>query len=172
MPQPWIVLTKKKKKKKLKESLCHINLCVTKQNKKKHFSLKVINVKSKHGCTIYYLGLFLKGWSTSLHFLVSTSSSHPSPGLDNRGESSRNDRCNKKLRGKKTFLWEDIFLLIGLQSTLRPPNRNKELSDTAVSVCQDLPTGALDTGTLENIFNTTQSIKSYEELEQFEYRWI
>lgn len=45
-----------------------------------------------------------------------------------------------------------IFLLIGLQSTLRPPNRNKVLSDTAVSVCHDLPTGMFDTGTLENIF--------------------
>ena len=50
-----------------------------------------------------------------------------------------------------------IFLLIGLQSKLRPPNRNKVPSDSAVSVCHDLPTGVLDTGILENIFCTTHS---------------
>lgn len=42
----------------------------------------------------------------------------------------------------------DIYLLMGLQSTLRPPNRNKALSDAVVSVCHDLPTGAHDTGVL------------------------
>lgn len=47
------------------------------------------------------------------------------------------------------------FLLIGLQSALRPPNRNRELSDTAVSVCHDRPTGAGDTGTLEDILHKT-----------------
>ncbi len=58
-----------------------------------------------------------------------------------------------------------MFLLIGLQSTLRPPNRNKQLSGTAVSVCHDLPTGVADSGTLEKIFCTvllkTNMIKEY-----------
>lgn len=54
-----------------------------------------------------------------------------------------------------------IFLLIGLQSTLRPPNRNKVLSDTAVSVCHDLPTGLVDNGTLENIFCTMHSMSNH-----------
>lgn len=45
-----------------------------------------------------------------------------------------------------------MTVLIGLQSTLRPPNRNKLLSDKAVSVCHDLPTGLLDAGTLGNMF--------------------
>lgn len=47
-----------------------------------------------------------------------------------------------------------VFLLIGLQSTLRPPNRKREVSDTAVRVCQDLPTGIGDDGVLEKIFIT------------------
>lgn len=42
-----------------------------------------------------------------------------------------------------------ICSLIGLQSTLRPPNRNMLDSDTAVTVCQDLPTGAAEEGTLQ-----------------------
>lgn len=50
-----------------------------------------------------------------------------------------------------------IFSLIGLQSTLRPPNRNKVLSETAVSVCHDLPTGMEDAGILDNIFWTILS---------------
>lgn len=53
-----------------------------------------------------------------------------------------------------------MSLLIGLQSILRPPNRNKELSDTTVSVCQDLPTGVGDAGTLANIFSATLLIKT------------
>lgn len=44
------------------------------------------------------------------------------------------------------------FLLSGLQSTPRPPNRNRELSDIAVSVCHDLPAGAGVGETLERIF--------------------
>lgn len=49
------------------------------------------------------------------------------------------------------------FLLIGLQSALRPPNRNMLLSETAVSECHDLPTGMEEPGVLENIFSTLVS---------------
>lgn len=102
--------------------------------------------KLKHETSGFYLGLFLKGCSTSLHFLLSTSSSQPSPWsietcviviFVGRQKDQRLQRCRSG------------FILIGLQSTLRPPNRNRELSDTAVSVCHDLPTGAGDDGTLK-----------------------
>lgn len=43
-----------------------------------------------------------------------------------------------------------MFLLNGLQFTLRPPNKNMVVSDTAVSVCHDLPTGTADNGLLQN----------------------
>lgn len=43
-----------------------------------------------------------------------------------------------------------MSLLIGVQFTLRPPNRNMVVSDTAVSVCHDLPTGTADIGLLQN----------------------
>lgn len=59
-----------------------------------------------------------------------------------------------------------IFLLIGLQSILRPPNRNKELSDTAVSVCHDLPTGMVDVGVLEKAFYNTVKEMSWKRLGQ------
>ena len=99
------------------------------------------------GCTSCYLGLFLKGCSTSRHFFVSTSSSQPSPD----GKLKRSQFKNIKWpKGTRIMKGINICLLIGLQSTLRPPNRNKELSNTAVSVCHDLPTGGDDTGTLEN----------------------
>lgn len=40
------------------------------------------------------------------------------------------------------------YLLIGLQSTLSPPKRNNELSDIAVRVCHERPTGSAETGAL------------------------
>ena len=51
-------------------------------------------------------------------------------------------------------------LLIGLQSTLSPPNRNKELSETAVSECQDLPTGTAESGTLNMVISINYSSRS------------
>ena len=51
-------------------------------------------------------------------------------------------------------------LLIGLQSTLNPPNRNKELSETAVSECQDLPTGTAESGTLNMVISINYSSRS------------
>ncbi len=41
--------------------------------------------------------------------------------------------------GKCSFA---CVILMGLQSTLSPPNRKRDESDTAVSVCHERPTGA------------------------------
>lgn len=74
------------------------------------------------------------------------------------------ERIKKKAGKPEKSPGRGVFLLIGLQSTLRPPNRKRQLSDTAVRVCHDLPTGMGDDGVLENRFTTELKAKLVKHL--------